>query len=456
MKKPNILLITWHDAGQWFGCYGNRLVSTPNVDQLAAEGSVFVNSFSACAICSPSRAAIATGRYCQDNGVMFLTNTVNNCRLHLTERHFAKRLKDDFSYHTALFGVQHECAHEHLNDVLNCDEKFNTDPWPQASVSAECFETWVARRKESQQPFYAQIGFFESHLGSFFEQTDPPNYPYAFDDEKGYNIPSHLMDSAETRKVVGTLQGYLKRGDEALGRIFTALKENGLENDTLVVMCVDHGVGLPRAKTNCYDPGTSVAWIVKWPGHVKANHTVSAMVTQIDVLPTLFGVLGWKQPAEFQGQCFSEHLKGSADEELNDVVFSHMVETTRSVRTKRYKFIRNFREPKLYSQGPLDCALLYSPEARERFGFKIEAARDMGVFEGEKPHVELYDLEKDPNEFNNVSEHPEYKEIRDELNKKLWVFLYEHNDFLVNEPARTEWQKTTAQDAEAVLNSMAL
>ncbi len=382
---------------------------------------------------------------------MFLTNTVDDNRLHITERHIAKRLKEDFSYHTALFGVQHECAHEHLEEVLNCDEKFNTDPWPEASVSADCFEDWVANRKNEEQPFYAQIGFYESHLGSFFDQRDAPNYPYAFDDEKGFHIPPHLMDSKETQQAVGTLQGYLKRGDEAIGRILAALKENGLEEETLVVMCVDHGVGLPRAKTTCYDPGTSVAWIVKWPGNVKENHTINAMVTQIDVLPTLFGILGWKRPSEFQGQNFSEHLEGKTDDERNEAVFSHMVETIRSVRTKKYKLIRNFREPSPYSQGPLDCALLYNPKARERFEFAIEEGRDLGVFNGPQPHVELYDLEKDPNEFNNVADDPEYKEVRDQLNRELWEFLYEHNDFLVNEPARTEWQKITVQDAQETL-----
>jgi arylsulfatase A-like enzyme len=431
-QPPNIVLITWHDAGRHFGCYGHPTVHTPNVDRLAREGCRFENMIAACAICSPSRAAIATGRYCQDSGVMYLTNTVNSNRLHPSERHIAKRLKEDHGYHTALFGVQHECAHEHVSEVIAPDDRLAVHPWPQAPVSAENFERWMAARAGDGRPFYAQIGFFEAHLNAFYSGSPPERYPQEPDTERGLTVPPYLADNPRARETLAHLQGLLRRGDEAIGRILTTIEKAGVNDNTLVVMCVDHGVGIPRAKTTCYDSGIGVSWILRWPGRIPAGSLVRAMATHVDVLPTVFDLMGLPVPENVEGVSFAGHVLGRRDEELRDEVFSHMVENTRSIRTTTHKLIRNFRPP----------------QPGGGYATKLEVAPEVAIYAAKPPHVELYDLEADPQELRNLADDPEHSARRAELDARLWDFLLDHNDFIVNEPVDSDWQKVTRRHLE--------
>jgi N-sulfoglucosamine sulfohydrolase len=425
VKNPNIVLITWHDAGRWFGCYGNEHVHTPNVDRLAADGCRFANHFTVCAICSPSRAAITTGRFCQDNGVMFLTNTVNNNRLHRDETHFAARLKH-LGYHTALFGVQHECAHEHVSEIMQVDERFATDPWPSADVSAANFEQWLEQRAGHSQPFHAQIGFKESHLGSYLAG----NQMHPGDAEHGLHSVPYLEDDAASQQAIGALQGMLRVGDAAIGRILDAIRASGREQDTLIAMCVDHGVGLPRAKTHMYDAGLAVAWLLRWPGVIPEGGTVDAMTSHIDFLPTMCELAGLPIPENLHGVSFAGHVRAERSDEQHDAVFAHMVEVTRCIRTPRYKLIRNI-QPRA---------------AQVSRGMAVTAA---AAADGESSHLELYDLEKDPNEFTNVVGDPAYAVVRDELDARLWDFLLDRNDSVVNEPVRDEWGAERRRQLEA-------
>lgn len=431
-ESPNILLITWHDAGRWFGCYGNENVDTPNVDQLAAEGCRFSNCISFGAICSPSRAAIATGKYGQNNGVIYLTNTVNENRIHRDEMHLAKRLKHEHGYYSALFGIQHECAHEHVTEVIDPDERFLNDPWRDCLSSAAKFAEWLPSRKGEERPFFAQIGFFEAHLNNFYSGgNDNSHYFQESYDEKGLHIPPYLEDCEGTRSTVANLQGLLRRGDKAIGQILEALKTNGCEEDTIVVMCVDHGVGLPRAKASCYDPGIAVSWIMRYPGTIPGGTVVDTLTSQIDTMPTLFDLAGLAVPRGLEGASFAEHTLGESSEEQHDAVFSAMVENMRSLRTCDFKLIRNFRENS-------------KPAIRAIPGRKPIAKGPEMV----QPHLELYDLKKDPDEFYNVIDDPDYVALKEQLDAQLWDFLLDHNDFLVNEPVNTPWEKETRKQLQ--------
>jgi arylsulfatase A-like enzyme len=195
-------------------------------------------------------------------------------------------------------------------------------------------------------------------------------------------------------------------------------------------MCVDHGVQLPRAKTTCYDAGRKVAWLLRGPG-IPAGTRVGAMTAHVDFLPTVLDLADVAVPENVQGKSLAAHARGQADEEVNECVFGHFVEVRRMVRTRDFKLIRNFREADFgggSSVGDL------APEA-EYPG-------------GECPHVELYDLREDPNEFHNVAESDDYGDVRRELDARLWDFLLEHDDFVVHEPVRSDWQRRTRRDLE--------
>jgi arylsulfatase A-like enzyme len=293
-ELPNVIFFTWHDAGDWFGCYGYDTVDTPNVDRLAAGGVRFTNNFSACAICSPSRAAMVTGKFCQENGVMGLTTQAWSNRIHPQVPHLSTRMKG-LGYKTALLGVQHEAAHEHVDEIIRPDEKVATDPWPNGDLLQQYVRKWILEQKDGERPFFAQIGTYDAHLGRFFaNQPARPDEPYppVQDTSKGLFMPPYLVGSEADVACVATQQGLLQRGDRVMGAVLDALDEAGLAENTLVIMNVDHGVGLDRAKTSCYDAGTKTAWIFRQTGVIPAGKTVDILTTHVDVTPTVLDLLG--------------------------------------------------------------------------------------------------------------------------------------------------------------------
>ena len=442
-QTPNIVFITWHDAGRWFGCYGNESVRTPHVDQLAAEGVRFSNMFSACALCSPSRAAIMTGTHGQENGLMFLTFSPQDNRIHRHISHVTQ-LVHEKGYHTALFGVQHEAAPQHVHEVMDYDEMFNAWPWPEADVSASAFDSWLDTRDE--QPFFAQIGFFESHLGTQFYEQDRKSYRFPEPETEDLHIPPYLESNDVGKKTVGILQGYLQRGDEAIGKILESLKTRGLEDNTLVVMGVDHGVGLPRSKASMYDPGISVSWLMRLPGVIPRALVLPAMATHVDVLPTLYGLLGWEKPEQFLGQDFSGQIRDPANqEELNEMIFAQVEEGQRCVRTRDYKFIRNFYPNRMEYHPPVKAELHYDSHQHRTPG------RRLSEINVHSAPVELYDLNDDPNEFSNLAGDPEYVAIQKQMDDALWQFLVEHDDFIIHGPARSKHQQAIQDELEQYL-----
>ncbi len=461
--SPNIVFLTWHDAGDWFGCHGHRCVQTPNVDRLAAEGVRFTSHFSACAICSPSRAAMMTGRLCQVNGVMTLTNDTLANRIHPHIPHLAARLKDH-GYRTALFGVQHECAHEHVGEILRVGEQFATDPWPNADLQIPIVQSWLAARAADSRPFYAQIGLMESHLGRFFSNLPPrPDEPYPpiQDSTRGLDIPGYLAGSDADRACIATLQGLLQRGDRLVGAVLDALDRHGLAASTLVVMAVDHGPGLARAKATCYDAGTRVAWILRHPGSLPQNRAIDTLSTHIDATPTILALAGLPVTGPFDGIDLSAHARGARTGEVRDAVFSHMVENTRALRTRRWRFIRNFR-PSIWPGRTGDCALRHDGYPNPYPDIAIAPAKDgnparkpteteMARLASSQPvpHVELYDAEADPANLHDLAGDPAHAATLRALDDRLWQFLYDANDFILHDPVRTPWQAGTRAALEA-------
>ncbi|MDA3963387.1 MAG: sulfatase [Planctomycetota bacterium] len=420
--QPNILTIVWHDTGRWFGCYGNESVHTPHADGIATEGVRFGNCLAASALCSPSRAALFTGRLCQHSGVMYLTNEARDNRIGPDSTHLARHLKQQ-GYHTARFGTLHEAAHEHVPIICDFDSMHACDPWPQAPVVAEAFEQWVSTR-DSQAPFYAQVGLFEAHTPWDFQGI-------AGDDDKGIHLPPYLADTERNRVCLRDQQGALRVGDAAIGRILAALDKLGIGDNTIVCMQVDHGIDVPRAKTTCYDPGLEVAWLLRWrAGQLPAGHVVDSLCTHIDVLPTLCELAQLPCPSNCDGLSFANQARGTDTSSPRTTVFSHFVDKHRSVRTATRKLIRNFTcQPNPLGKQTLDLNADVPMQA--------------------PGHLELYDLEADPNEFHDLSANPAYAKDLAALDAQLWDFLLNTQDFIVHMPVRTPWQLATRRDLEA-------
>ena len=212
--------------------------------------------------------------------------------------------------------------------------------------------------------------------------------------------------------------GAIRRMDESVGSILDALARSGFSENTIVVFTTDHGIAFPRAKATLYDPGLHTTLIIRWPKGIAGGRAVRELISNIDLLPSLLDAVGTTVPADVQGRSFLSLLRGG-EYTPNKMFFAEKNtspdDINRCIRTERYKYIRN------YNDGPI----LNLPT-------DIEASltrRDMGDDHlTPRPAVELYDLEKDPLEMDNLAGMPEIKEIENDLASRLDKFLEETKD----------------------------
>lgn len=412
-QRPNILIITTHDTGRHFGCYGIETVHTPAIDALADDGVKFTNYFTTSPVCSPSRGAMLTGRYPQSNGLIGLTHSPWDWSFNEGERHLSHILRDA-GYYTALFGLQHEASDVNTLGFQSTPADRGTGGRRTALDTAHDLAGFLTSDAASKSPFYAQVGFFETHRPHDFGDVQP-------DDSKGVYVPPYLLDDETSRRELALQQGAIHRVDEAVRIISNALRTSGLENDTLLIFTVDHGIEFPRAKWFCYDPGIEIALIVRWPdGGIAGGKTCDHLLSNVDFLPTLMDLIGHPIPCNVEGISFADVFKNPGAPPTRDAVFSiFQGSDSRSIRTNRYKFIRNF-SPRRLVDVPVDMTRKPAPRIKQ-------------------PVAQLYDLEKDPNEFHDVAQDPAYKEVYDILSARLFQWMEDVNDPSLNGPMPTPY-----------------
>ncbi|MFW6286522.1 MAG: sulfatase [Candidatus Sumerlaeota bacterium] len=418
VKKPNLLFITWHDTGRHFGCYGVETVQSPNVDRLAAEGVLFENCFATATMCSPSRGSAMTGQYPQTNGLIHLCHGNYGWAFNKNVKHLGELLTER-GYQTALHGFQHEVAHNNV-ERLGHQEHVNTKPAPPiypvppCEVIADGAAEWLKDVDTSEKPFFMQLGFFETHRQYDFGGAEP-------DEEKGVAIPAYLQEGPEIREDMAELQGSIKKADANVGKVLEALESANLADDTIVVFTVDHGLHLPGAKATMYDGGMEIILVMRWPaGGVSGGKRLERLVSNIDLVPTLFEMMGLDDPGVFEGASFASALGDDyAQQPERDAVYCMLQQgEQRAVRTKKYKWIRNFDKLREYAR-PIDFS---------RIGkgfFKPDGHVNIAP-------AELYDLENDPQELNNMADDPAMADIRRQMDERLWNWMESVEDPLLH------------------------
>lgn len=417
--KPHIFVITCHDLGQHLGCYGVESVRSPSFDRLAAEGARFERAFCTAPQCSPSRASLATGRYPHSNGVLGLAHASFDWDLNPGERHIAARLAES-GYETHLFGMQH--VTQQVNRLgfqrLHAQGSDHGDTGSAVDIGATV-ESFL-EGPLPQAPLYVEINFFEPHRPYDFGGVEP-------DSAAGVFVPPYLPQIPEAREELAALQGAIHEVDAVIGRVLDALERAGLSHNTLVIFSADHGLAMPRAKCTLYDPGISIALLVRWPeGGVPPGLVVSELVSNVDVLPTLLEAAGLAIPREVQGASFLPRLRGepySAREAIYaEKTFHSYYDPMRCVRTGRYKYIRNF-ETAFAVEVPGDI--------QQGAIFRSAPAR----YSRDRAHmVEFYDLFTDPLEQHNLLDSPDLSDVQRALDQQLWRWMEQTQDPLLSGP----------------------
>jgi arylsulfatase A-like enzyme len=233
--------------------------------------------------------------------------------------------------------------------------------------------------------------------------------------------------------------------------ILDALDRAGLCESTLVIFTSDHGIPFSRAKGYLYDTGTGIPLLLRWPdGGLTGGTTVDTLASNVDFLPTLFELIGLPIPDDVDGKSFAGQLdvaQHGSERSHRDAIFGlfhdhrrwGFAPDSRSVRTDRYKLIRNF-ESGSHFEPPIDLSNL------GRLG------RD-GLKTGDRrPPVELYDLASDPQEFDNVADDPEYSEICKQLDQRLMAHLSAVGDPILDGPPASPFAERALEEFERASN----
>jgi len=412
--RPNVVLITSHDLGQHLGCYGVETVDTPNLDSLAERGVRFENACTTTPVCSPSRGSLLTGRYPQSNGLMGLTHSPWWWRLDEAEKTLPELL-GDAGYETHLAGLQHVAP-----DVDRLDfDHIHSQEQNAEETAAAASEIFGAA---DEQPIFAQFGFFEVHR-PFDQGTD---------DEDGVYVPPYIEETEEMREDFAAFQAEINYLDDRVGEILEALETTGHRDDTIVVFAVDHGIPYPGAKWWCRSAGVEIALIMDGPGPAFEGHdTETSMVSNIDVLPTLFDMVDLQPPDRVEGRSFREYLAGETEEPPREAAFTQYEGSgSRGIITEDYNLIRNFGAGRT-----VDYPVVAPPTSREP---------DLSSSADPLPYVQLYDREEDPHELTDIA--PDDRETVTDLSDRLLDRMAEIDDPLLRGPLPAPYYERAMTD----------
>lgn len=413
----NIIIIHSHDTGRYIEPYGYA-VSTPNLMQLAREGTVFRQAHSAAPTCSPSRAGMLSGMAPHSAGMFGLTH--RGFEMNDYSKHLASYLSNN-GFETVLSGVQHEAIPA---EKLGCDRILRPVERPASHkesdlVHAELAADYIRNKGRAGgnkgKPFFLFYGLFLPHR-PFIEPEEPDAANYV-------SLPHQTADTPENRKDMAAYIASASWMDHCAGTVLDAVKESGLEDETIVIYTTDHGIAFPGMKCTLHDTGTGVSLIIKYPANSLAGQVSDALISHIDLFPTLCDLAGVDKPSWLQGNSLLPIFHKAA-EEVNSYIFSEVTyhaayEPMRSIRSKQFKLIRYFDDYDRCIPANIDD----SPPKKLWL--------DHGLLDKQREKVQLYDLYLDPLEQVNVINEPEYADVQQALFARLEDWMAATSDPLL-------------------------
>lgn len=436
-NKMNVVFILTDDHRYDFMGFTGKLpwLKTPAMDKMAREGAYFRNAFVTTSLCSPSRASILTGQFSHVHTI------VDNVAPEPTNLVYFPQYLQNAGYQTSFFGKWHMGDEDdrprkgfhhwesfkgqglYYNPNLNIngqrvqykDSTYITDLLTEHAVD------WLDKKRDKSKPFFMYLSHkavhsplmpAKRHKGMYANQkyTLPSTYYQTMnDDYKSLRWPEwvkqqryswHGVDylyhsHQDIEEIVQTYCETLMGVDESIQTVLNYLKDRGLEQNTMVIYMGDNGFSWGEHglidKRHFYEESVKVPFLVYAPGLFKGGQTVTKMIQNVDIAPTVLELAGLKQADNMVGKSFTQLLRGDTTGWRDRIFYEYfweydfpMTPTVFGVRTDKYKYIR---------------------------------------YHGIWDQNELYDIEQDPNEMVNLIEKPEYKDIVKNLAGQLYTWL---------------------------------
>jgi len=423
-ERLNILWIVVEDASPHIGCYGETTINTPALDALAAEGIRFDNAFVTCPVCSPCRSALVTGMYqttlgthnhrsqCSSGKGKGGPDYIHSYRLPVPT---VARLFKDAGYFTCN-------SSSGLPDAKRGKTDYNF-VWDSGDYDAA---DWKDR--DEGQPFFAQVQLHGGKNRKAHEHATDPSQ---------VNLPPYYPDHPVVRKDWAEYLNSWVQTDREVAAILERLDDEGIAESTAVFFLTDHGISHLRGKQFLYEEGIRVPLIVRLPGNEYAGTFRRDLVTQIDLAATSLALAGIAQPDHLQGlNLFADkyvprEFVVSARDRCDETV-----DIIRCVRTKRFKYIRNFMphlpyaQPNQYKDGKQFIKVM-----RELYADDKLSEFQSRPFLPNRPAEELYDLDSDPHEQINLADVDAHRGTLQELRRTLYDWMESTGDLgVIPEP----------------------
>ena len=446
VDKPNVVWIFIDDQGPDWGCYGNSLVHTPNLDNFSKDAVVYEKAFAVSPVCSPSHTSLFTGNYPTHLGcghhrshyIKALPEGYKNIEEILSENGYftVNMISEGTAKDRILFGASGKTDLNYNRDkskavagqsgarIFDHIHKFENGN-PESYFSGGVWE-----KREKDQPFFVYLNVETGKAHGF-------SYGNKWAKEKGISaagkvidVPSYFIDNVEMKNKLAAVYDSVSHTDFIVGKFLKELKRKGLYENSFIVIAGDHGYAIMRHKQTLYDSGLRVPMALKFPGNSLRGRN-NSLASLIDITPTTLTVAGISSKAIFGGLDLTKDPKRSEVFGARDGV-GGIFDRSRTIRTKKYRMIVNYYPEIPYINCNYAKKMLLIKEMRIPMenGTLNEVQRRF--LAESKPYVELYDLENDPYEVNNLAEKTEYKELKKELFEKLNQWQAKNNDVFVD------------------------
>ena len=419
-ELPNILWLVSEDNSPYLGCYGDDFAETPNLDNLASEGVLYTNAYANAPVCAPARFTIITSCFPTSMGTQHMRSknpVPDNIKF------FTQYLREKGYYCT-------NCA----------KEDYNT-PKPDGAWDESGRQATYRNRAEGQ-PFFHVQNFGVSHESSIHKWIDSLKH-----NPDNVILPPYHPDTPEIRHDWAQYYDKISELDKQIGNFLQNLKNEGLTDNTIIMYYSDHGGVLARSKRYLYETGTRVPLIIRFPE--KFSHTASGkpssqskqLVSFVDLAPTMLSLAGIPVPEYMQGVAFL----GNQAKLKNEYVYmfrgrmDEKYDMSRAVRDEQYRYIRNYMPYRIYGQHLEYLWRAPSVPSWEKAYINGDCNKEQSIFWEPKEAEELYDVNADPWEVNNLINNPECKPVlkrmRDVCDK--WILATFDSGFM----PEAEWNE---------------
>lgn len=432
-QRPNIVIFVADDLGiNDTEPYGNKIVKTPNLNSLAAESLLFTNAFANTPTCIPSRSTILTGLLPNRNG-----SHANNVKGYPVSevkpgiKTLPAYLKEA-GYKVAHAGKKHfgplsAFAFEYIANSEVREPGYENKPGLFTDLNTEVVDKWLSQQKKNT-PFCLYVADNSPHV----IWPEKPTY-----DAKDMDVPPNAIGTDEYKKMRARYYTDVTKMDKNLGIVLNALKKYGFSENTIVIFVSDQGAQFPFAKWTLYDAGVHTPLIIKWPKTIKPGKT-DAVVSHIDMLPTILDIAGVKVPDDLDGASYLPVLKGQKATHASEVFLTHSqdglmnITPMRGIRTSQYKYILNL-SPQYAFHTHIDGARDHDGGASYWIEWEKLARTDMAAQAltdryYTRPKEELYDVANDPFELHNLAFNPDYADVMKDMRTKLEQYRKQQQD----------------------------